>query len=134
MGDRTSRPRHTARGGHSRCPFSHCLVVGGELTEFRRRERLTALGGLALAGFLLFATGSGVTVSALICAGENRPHYPATCSLIENHSGLVSGLVLGPTLVIVLMTIVGASTRAALIVGGLSAAFWGGYFISLVLT
>jgi len=43
-------------------------------------------------------------------------------------------MVIGPTVVIVLMTIAGASTRAALIVGGLSAAFWGGYFISLVLT
>jgi hypothetical protein len=108
--------------------------VGSELTEFRPLERLTALGGLALAGFLLFATGSGVTVSAFICAAENRPHYPATCSLIDNHSGLVSGLVLGPMVLIVLMTIVGASTRAALTVGGLSAAFWGCYFISLVLT
>jgi hypothetical protein len=134
MGDRTSRSRHTARGGHCRCPFPHCLVVGSELTEFRPRDRLTALGGLALAGFLLFATGSGLTVSTLICEAENREHYPATCSLIDNHSGLAGGMVLGPTVVIVLMTIAGASTRVALIVGGLSAAFWGGYFISLVLT
>jgi len=87
-----------------------------------------------LAGFVGFATGSALTASILICGAENREHYPATCSVIDSHSGLASGMVFGPTVVIVLMTIAGASTRVALIVGGLSAAFWGGYFISLVLT
>jgi hypothetical protein len=43
-------------------------------------------------------------------------------------------MVLGPTVVILLMTIAGASTRVALLVGGLSAAFWGGYFLSLLMT
>jgi hypothetical protein len=73
-------------------------------------------------------------MSGLICAAENRERYPATCWLMDEHSGLAWGLYVGPAVLVLLMAIAEASSRTARIVSGLSAAFWAGYVVSLLMT
>jgi hypothetical protein len=88
-----------------------------------------------LASGLFVANGAGLFGSLFICGAENRKRYPATCPVVDNHSEVLAwGLVVGPTVLIVLIAIARGSTRASLIVGGASFALWVAYFLSLLVT